>query len=81
MNTRCPAWCDRILMSHTAQEFIHRVSQCLSQCLLSLYLNLEFITFPTQCVECIIWYKAYTVYTQFNTGVLLLNLCQIRLSG
>ncbi|XP_068559757.1 inositol polyphosphate-5-phosphatase A isoform X1 [Cebidichthys violaceus] len=23
MNTRCPAWCDRILMSHTAQEFIH----------------------------------------------------------
>lgn len=22
MNTRCPAWCDRILMSHTAQEFI-----------------------------------------------------------
>ncbi|XP_008333783.1 inositol polyphosphate-5-phosphatase A isoform X1 [Cynoglossus semilaevis] len=24
MNTRCPAWCDRILMSHTAQEFIHR---------------------------------------------------------
>ncbi|XP_070690464.1 inositol polyphosphate-5-phosphatase A [Pempheris klunzingeri] len=24
MNTRCPAWCDRILMSHTGQEFIHR---------------------------------------------------------
>ncbi|KAL7392012.1 hypothetical protein ABVT39_018102 [Epinephelus coioides] len=24
MNTRCPAWCDRILMSHTAQEVIHR---------------------------------------------------------
>lgn len=24
MNTRCPAWCDRILMSHTAQEFIHQ---------------------------------------------------------
>lgn len=24
MNTRCPAWCDRILMSHTAQEFIHK---------------------------------------------------------
>ncbi|KAK1893256.1 Inositol polyphosphate-5-phosphatase A [Dissostichus eleginoides] len=24
MNTRCPAWCDRILLSHTAQEFIHR---------------------------------------------------------
>ncbi|KAM7391535.1 hypothetical protein PAMP_022217 [Pampus punctatissimus] len=23
MNTRCPAWCDRILMSHTAEEFIH----------------------------------------------------------
>ncbi|XP_054628247.1 inositol polyphosphate-5-phosphatase A isoform X2 [Dunckerocampus dactyliophorus] len=23
MNTRCPAWCDRILMSHTAQQFIH----------------------------------------------------------
>ncbi|XP_037114351.1 inositol polyphosphate-5-phosphatase A [Syngnathus acus] len=22
MNTRCPAWCDRILMSHTAQQFI-----------------------------------------------------------
>lgn len=37
MNTRCPAWCDRILMSHTAQEFIHKVSHCLwlqyhSQC-------------------------------------------------
>ncbi|XP_045890210.1 inositol polyphosphate-5-phosphatase A isoform X4 [Micropterus dolomieu] len=24
MNTRCPAWCDRILMSNTAQEFIHK---------------------------------------------------------
>ncbi|XP_065820906.1 inositol polyphosphate-5-phosphatase A [Labrus bergylta] len=24
MNTRCPAWCDRILMSHAAQEFLHR---------------------------------------------------------
>lgn len=24
MNTRCPAWCDRILMSHTAHEVIHR---------------------------------------------------------
>ncbi|XP_042344226.1 inositol polyphosphate-5-phosphatase A [Plectropomus leopardus] len=24
MNTRCPAWCDRILMSHAAQEVIHR---------------------------------------------------------
>ncbi|XP_041793826.1 inositol polyphosphate-5-phosphatase A [Chelmon rostratus] len=24
MNTRCPAWCDRILMSHTAQAFIHK---------------------------------------------------------
>ncbi|XP_050930850.1 inositol polyphosphate-5-phosphatase A isoform X1 [Lates calcarifer] len=24
MNTRCPAWCDRILMSHSAQEFIRR---------------------------------------------------------
>ncbi|XP_076746578.1 inositol polyphosphate-5-phosphatase A isoform X2 [Maylandia zebra] len=24
MNTRCPAWCDRILMSHTAQDLIHR---------------------------------------------------------
>ncbi|XP_034547656.1 inositol polyphosphate-5-phosphatase A [Notolabrus celidotus] len=24
MNTRCPAWCDRILMSHAAQPFIHR---------------------------------------------------------
>nr|XP_057926386.1 inositol polyphosphate-5-phosphatase A isoform X2 [Doryrhamphus excisus] len=23
MNTRCPAWCDRILMSHTAQQLIH----------------------------------------------------------
>nr|XP_020446273.1 type I inositol 1,4,5-trisphosphate 5-phosphatase-like isoform X2 [Monopterus albus] len=23
MNTRCPSWCDRILMSHTAREFIH----------------------------------------------------------
>uniref|UniRef100_A0A674EX31 inositol-polyphosphate 5-phosphatase n=1 Tax=Salmo trutta TaxID=8032 RepID=A0A674EX31_SALTR len=24
MNTRCPSWCDRILMSHTAQDIIHR---------------------------------------------------------
>uniref|UniRef100_A0A3P8T459 inositol-polyphosphate 5-phosphatase n=1 Tax=Amphiprion percula TaxID=161767 RepID=A0A3P8T459_AMPPE len=24
MNTRCPAWCDRILMSHAAQDFIDR---------------------------------------------------------
>uniref|UniRef100_A0A3Q3LWA0 inositol-polyphosphate 5-phosphatase n=1 Tax=Mastacembelus armatus TaxID=205130 RepID=A0A3Q3LWA0_9TELE len=24
MNTRCPAWCDRILMSHTARELIRR---------------------------------------------------------
>uniref|UniRef100_A0A3Q1BLS3 inositol-polyphosphate 5-phosphatase n=1 Tax=Amphiprion ocellaris TaxID=80972 RepID=A0A3Q1BLS3_AMPOC len=24
MNTRCPAWCDRILMSHAAQDFIER---------------------------------------------------------
>uniref|UniRef100_A0A3Q3WZW2 inositol-polyphosphate 5-phosphatase n=1 Tax=Mola mola TaxID=94237 RepID=A0A3Q3WZW2_MOLML len=24
MNTRCPAWCDRILMSHTAQKCIHK---------------------------------------------------------
>ncbi|XP_062307969.1 inositol polyphosphate-5-phosphatase A [Osmerus eperlanus] len=24
MNTRCPSWCDRILMSHTAQDVIHR---------------------------------------------------------
>ncbi|XP_061624513.1 inositol polyphosphate-5-phosphatase A isoform X5 [Phyllopteryx taeniolatus] len=27
MNTRCPAWCDRILMSHAAQQFIHSVSR------------------------------------------------------
>ncbi|MEQ2177174.1 hypothetical protein GOODEAATRI_001078 [Goodea atripinnis] len=26
MNTRCPAWCDRILMSHTAHDLINRVS-------------------------------------------------------
>ncbi|MEQ2200264.1 hypothetical protein XENOCAPTIV_026328 [Xenoophorus captivus] len=24
MNTRCPAWCDRILMSHTAHDLINR---------------------------------------------------------
>ncbi|XP_004072539.1 type I inositol 1,4,5-trisphosphate 5-phosphatase [Oryzias latipes] len=24
MNTRCPAWCDRILMSHSAHDVIHR---------------------------------------------------------
>uniref|UniRef100_A0A8C2XFT8 inositol-polyphosphate 5-phosphatase n=1 Tax=Cyclopterus lumpus TaxID=8103 RepID=A0A8C2XFT8_CYCLU len=24
MKTRCPAWCDRVLMSHTVQEFIHK---------------------------------------------------------
>lgn len=29
MNTRCPAWCDRILMSHTAQEFVVPVSLCI----------------------------------------------------
>lgn len=25
MNTRCPAWCDRVLMSQTAQKFIEKV--------------------------------------------------------
>ncbi|KAK2837480.1 hypothetical protein Q5P01_014692 [Channa striata] len=30
MNTRCPAWCDRILMSHSAQEFIHRKDEARS---------------------------------------------------
>ncbi|KAA0713720.1 Type I inositol 1,4,5-trisphosphate 5-phosphatase [Triplophysa tibetana] len=25
MNTRCPAWCDRILMSHGVKDIIHRV--------------------------------------------------------
>ncbi|XP_069038905.1 inositol polyphosphate-5-phosphatase A [Lepisosteus oculatus] len=25
MNTRCPSWCDRILMSHSASDIIHRV--------------------------------------------------------
>ncbi|KAJ7994229.1 hypothetical protein DPEC_G00263730 [Dallia pectoralis] len=24
MNTRCPSWCDRILMSHSAKDIIHR---------------------------------------------------------
>ncbi|KAJ8378053.1 hypothetical protein AAFF_G00248480 [Aldrovandia affinis] len=24
MNTRCPSWCDRILMSHSARDVIHR---------------------------------------------------------
>ncbi|XP_036382983.1 inositol polyphosphate-5-phosphatase A [Megalops cyprinoides] len=24
MNTRCPSWCDRILMSHSARDIIHR---------------------------------------------------------
>ncbi|KAM3868297.1 inositol polyphosphate-5-phosphatase A [Diretmus argenteus] len=24
MNTRCPSWCDRVLMSHSAHEFIHK---------------------------------------------------------
>uniref|UniRef100_A0A8C1PRG0 inositol-polyphosphate 5-phosphatase n=1 Tax=Cyprinus carpio TaxID=7962 RepID=A0A8C1PRG0_CYPCA len=24
MNTRCPAWCDRILMSHSTRDIIHR---------------------------------------------------------
>ncbi|XP_048834435.1 inositol polyphosphate-5-phosphatase A [Brienomyrus brachyistius] len=24
MNTRCPSWCDRILMSHTARDIMHR---------------------------------------------------------
>uniref|UniRef100_H3CLB5 inositol-polyphosphate 5-phosphatase n=1 Tax=Tetraodon nigroviridis TaxID=99883 RepID=H3CLB5_TETNG len=24
MNTRCPAWCDRVLMSQTVQKFIHK---------------------------------------------------------
>lgn len=26
MNTRCPAWCDRVLMSPSAKELILRVS-------------------------------------------------------
>lgn len=25
MNTRCPSWCDRILMSHSARDIIYRV--------------------------------------------------------
>uniref|UniRef100_A0A8C7V1D4 inositol-polyphosphate 5-phosphatase n=2 Tax=Oncorhynchus mykiss TaxID=8022 RepID=A0A8C7V1D4_ONCMY len=32
MNTRCPSWCDRILMSHTAQDIIHRVSHLATLC-------------------------------------------------
>lgn len=28
MNTRCPAWCDRILMSPSAKELVLRVSVC-----------------------------------------------------
>ncbi|XP_056275495.1 inositol polyphosphate-5-phosphatase A isoform X2 [Pseudoliparis swirei] len=24
MNTRCPAWCDRVLVSHTAHELVHK---------------------------------------------------------
>lgn len=27
MNTRCPAWCDRVLMSPSAKELILRVSE------------------------------------------------------
>ncbi|XP_067269341.1 inositol polyphosphate-5-phosphatase A [Pseudorasbora parva] len=27
MNTRCPAWCDRILMSHSATDIIHRMEE------------------------------------------------------
>lgn len=30
MNTRCPAWCDRILMSHSARDIIYRVSATLT---------------------------------------------------
>lgn len=30
MNTRCPSWCDRILMSHSAQDIIYRVGVALS---------------------------------------------------
>lgn len=26
-NTRCPAWCDRVLMSQTAQKFLHKVRE------------------------------------------------------
>lgn len=29
MNTRCPSWCDRILMSHNARDVIYRVSTAL----------------------------------------------------
>ncbi|XP_035292248.1 inositol polyphosphate-5-phosphatase A [Anguilla anguilla] len=27
MNTRCPSWCDRILMSHSARDVIHRTEE------------------------------------------------------
>lgn len=27
MNTRCPAWCDRVLMSPSAKELVLRVSE------------------------------------------------------
>ncbi|KAG2469540.1 I5P1 phosphatase, partial [Polypterus senegalus] len=27
MNTRCPSWCDRVLMSHSAKVLIYRVKE------------------------------------------------------
>ncbi|XP_037537047.1 inositol polyphosphate-5-phosphatase A [Nematolebias whitei] len=32
MNTRCPAWCDRILMSHAAHDCIHRSKDADEKC-------------------------------------------------
>lgn len=40
MNTRCPAWCDRVLMSQTALKFIHKVRHCCVYNLLGLIYDL-----------------------------------------
>lgn len=29
MRTRCPAWCDRVVLSETAKLLVHQVSSCI----------------------------------------------------
>ena len=72
MNTRCPAWCDRILMSHTVHEFIHRVSQnnCMSYCMFS------HISTITTVVERMLWVKRITLVARIlSRCISLFRLC------
>lgn len=56
MNTRCPAWCDRILMSHSAQEFIPKVSKCDDCCIESWISCVLCASLAFKCTE---WHKSH----------------------